>query len=154
MTGKSLLPRILPLLLMAGCAEPAHTSAVAVPPIPAGAARVWVYRDFEPYESLNRPEVMLNGADAGLAELGGAFYRNVPPGHYRVTVASVGEDFNQTKDVNLAPGQEAYVKILSLRAWLDSGDKNDYKRDTFYVSLMPPQTAKVELGQTRYYGGS
>src|SRR6266567_3256566 len=90
---------------MASCSQPAATTSVAIPPIPAGEARIWFYRDYEPYAGKGRPAIAANGAYVGLAELGGAFYRNVPPGHYHVTVETNGVDFSQTADLNLAPGQ-------------------------------------------------
>jgi hypothetical protein len=62
------------LLAAVGCAQLPPTSSVAIPPIPAGAARVWVYRDYEPHETLARPYVWLNQQ---ISEPGGAFYRDV-----------------------------------------------------------------------------
>src|SRR5438132_4214263 len=102
------------LLAMAGCAQPAVTAAVGIPPIPAGEARIWFYRDYEPYAGKGLPAIEANGGYVGSAELGGAFYRNLPPGHYLVTVQTVGIDTNQTANFDLAPGREAYVKIVSL----------------------------------------
>jgi len=43
------------LLAVANCAQLPPTSAVVVPPISSGAARIWFYRDYEPYETLARP---------------------------------------------------------------------------------------------------
>src|SRR5271166_5942561 len=88
----------LPLLaafLLPGCMQLPVTASVTVPPIPAGEARIWFYRDNEAY--------------VGIAELGGAFYRDVPPWRYHVTVETNGVDFNQTADLDLAAGQQAYV---------------------------------------------
>ena len=112
------------LLAVAGCAQPALTSAVAVPSIPPGGARIWIYRDYQPSESLNMAAVTINGANAGYAQAGGgAFYRDVPPGHYHVAVASYGTDFGQSSNIDLVAGEEAYVQIQSLSAWKTmSGD--------------------------------
>src|SRR5690348_16006920 len=87
------------MLALAGCARPAPTGAVGVPPIPAGEARLWFYRGDEPYAGKGLPAVWANGVYVGAAELGGAFYRNVPPGHYHISVESTGVDFNQTSDL-------------------------------------------------------
>ena len=38
------------LLALAGCAQPALTSAVAIPSISSGQARIWIYRDYQPSE--------------------------------------------------------------------------------------------------------
>src|SRR5260370_38892417 len=76
-------------LARAACAQPAATTTVAIPPIPPGQARNWIYRDFEPSESLGLAAVSLNGVDAGYAQpAGGAFYRDVPPAYYHIAVAS------------------------------------------------------------------
>ena len=34
------------LVAMAGCAQQPVTAAVSIPPIPAGEARIWFYRDY------------------------------------------------------------------------------------------------------------
>jgi hypothetical protein len=137
-----------------GCAQAPGMAAAAVPPIPPGQARVWFYREFIPSESLNMTEVRMNGAYAGYSQLGGAFYRDVPPGQYLVTVASWGVDVNQSAVVALVPGQEAFIKVESLRAWSELGVRNNAARDTFYARLIPPQIARVEMSQSTYQGGS
>jgi hypothetical protein len=57
------------------------TASVAIPPLPPGEAYIWFYRDYEPYADKGRPADALNGTYAGIAELGGAFCCDVPPGH-------------------------------------------------------------------------
>jgi hypothetical protein len=127
---------------------------VVVSPVAAGAARVWFYRDFEPSVSLNLANVALNGTTVGYVQPdGSAIYRDVPAGHYHVTVVSVGTDFNQDKDVDLAPGQEAFVKILALGSWESGGEQTQYQRDTFYVSVVPPQVARAEMATHPARGG-
>ena len=89
----------------------------AVAPMP-GTARIWFYRDYEPYVSRNYATVLLNGAMAGSVQpYGGVVYRDVPPGHYHIVAESVGKDVNQESDVDLAPGQQVYCKIESLGSW-------------------------------------
>jgi hypothetical protein len=107
------------LLAAASCTQLPATSAVEIPPIPPGAARLWFYRDYEPSETLARPYVRLNEQVAGISEPGGAFYRDVAPAHYSITVDSAGRDVNQFAEVDLAAGAQAYAKVLSLRSWLD-----------------------------------
>jgi hypothetical protein len=140
------------LLVATGCVEPPTTAQVAVvaPPVPAGQARVWFYRPFEPYQSLNLARIDMNGSYIGTVENGNAFYRDVPPGHYHIAPESFGRDFNQDKDVDLAPGQQLYVKIVSLESWgvSVSGSKN-FARDTFYAWLIPPEVAQVEIARNR-----
>jgi hypothetical protein len=57
----------------------------------------------------------MNGAYAGYAQLGG--YRDVPPKIYHIEVESYGRDFNQSTDVALVAGQEAYIRGESMRSW-------------------------------------
>ena len=99
--------------------------------MPGGPARIWFYRDYEPSVSCNLANVALNGAIAGSVRPDG----NVAPGH----------DVNQAKDVDLAAGQEAVVKILALSSWESGGERATYQRDTFHVSLMLPQVARAEM---------
>ena len=119
-----------------------------------GPTRIWFYRNYEPYGSRNYAPVALNGALAGYVPPdGSAFYRDVAPGRYHITVESGGMDVNQDKYVNLAPGQEVFVKILDSVTWDNGGDVAMYRRDTFYVSLVPPQIARAELPAHRLTGG-
>src|SRR5690348_192859 len=37
-----------------------------VAPLPPGMARIWIYRDYEPYQTLARPCVRVNGAIVGI----------------------------------------------------------------------------------------
>ena len=136
-----------------GCAQGPSVAAVAIPPIPPGEARVWFYRQFIPSESLNMTEVRMNGAYVGYSQLGGAFYRDVPPGQYHVTVATWGVDVNQSAIVALVSGQEAFIRIESLSSWSDGGQRHAFQRDTFYARLIPPQMARTEITQSTYNGG-
>jgi hypothetical protein len=156
-TGAALL-----LLAMAACAQPPMTASVAIPPIPAGEARVWFYRPIDVYDSLNTPYIRMNDAIVAVSEPGGASYRDVPAGPYHITVDSYGKDFNQDQDVSLVAGQELYVKIVSLREWAAGGaggggdmggGGGSYNKDTFYVWLMPPEVARADVARSAFYGG-
>jgi hypothetical protein len=60
----------------------------------------------------------------------------------------------QATRLDLAAGQEAYVKIESLRSWSSSGgDVTSIERDTFYARPIPPRLARAEMAHVRYYGG-
>jgi hypothetical protein len=137
---------------MARCGQPPETGSVAIPPVPPGEARIWVYRLFEPTESLNMTAVMFNGANVGYSQMGGAFYRDVGPGRYHITVSSYGTDFSQSSDVDLAAGQEAYVQIQSLRSWVEN--KRNVQRDTFYARLIPSEIARPQIAQSAFFGGN
>jgi hypothetical protein len=147
-------------LTAAGCTELPRTAAVTVPPIRPGEARVWFYRNGGPYDGVGTPYLRMNEAIVGVSEPGGASYRDVPAGPYHITVDSYGKDFNQDKNVQLAAGQELYVKIVSLRAWIVGGGGggegsggSDYARDTFYVWLIPPEIARADVARSAFYGG-
>jgi hypothetical protein len=148
------------ILLLAGALS---LPSRAAPPGPvsgapaAGMGRIWIYRDYEPYETLARPYVRLNGAVAGISEPGGSFYRDVPPGTYQVTVDSDGEDVNQFVTIIVAPAETAYIKVESLRGWDSGGGGNrgggGWARDTFYTRLIPPELGQAEIAHEPFYGG-
>ena len=142
------------LLITASCTQLPPTSSVVIPPIRSGVARLWFYRDYEPYETLARPYVRLNDQVFGISEPGGAFYRDVPPAHYSITVDSAGRDVNQFAAVDLAAGQESYSKVRSLRSWLDDDCEPWGGCDTFYVRLMPADPARADIAASPFYGGN
>jgi uncharacterized protein DUF2846 len=123
--------------------------AAQVPPVPADRARFFFYRDYEPYESLGRPYVTLNGEVAGISEPGGVFYRDVPAGTYLVAVRSYTFYPDKDKTVTAAAGQIIYVKVGSLRSY-NSGD-NFYDPDTFAVVIIGPADGQRDIASKRYY---
>ncbi len=140
-------------LVIASCAQLPPASSIAIPPIPAGEARLWIYRDDGPYESQERPFVRLNGQVVGISEPNGAFYRDVAPGLYKITVDSYLSDFfNQFASIDLAVGKEAYVKVLSMRVKV--GGETAGSRPIFYTYQIPPGTARPEVARSPFYGGS
>src|SRR5215471_10034781 len=89
------------------CAAPPTTASVTIPPIPPQQARVWFYREVEPHAvNQTTPYVRLNGAIAGVADQGGAFYRNVPPGHYQIMIEGGGMSPSPSRDVALLAGEQ------------------------------------------------
>lgn len=138
-----------------GCARSPTVQTASIPPISAGDARIWIYRSFIPSDSLNLAQVSINGVVAGYAQAtGGAFYRDVPPGRYHVSVQSFGQDFNQSANIALAAGQEAYIRIESLSDWSSGGDLTSFKRDTFYARLVDPDRGRAEVARSTFDGGS
>ena len=150
------------LLATTACVQsPPPIASVTIPPIPAGDARVWFYRPIDAYDSMATPYIRMNDAIVAISVPKGASYRDVPAGPYHITVDSYGKDFNQDKNVQLAAGQELYVKIVSLRGWVPtsgaSGDAGgggggDYGRNTFYVWLIPADAARGEVARSEFYG--
>jgi hypothetical protein len=138
------------LLIAAGCVESTATAPLTAPPIPSGQARVWFYRPWEPSESLNLALIDMNGSYIGAVENGSAFYRDVPSGHYHIAPESFGRDFNQDRNVDLAPGQQLYVKVVSLESWgVSVSGSRTIRRDTFYAWLIPPDVAQIEIARDR-----
>ena len=73
------------VLMTAGCGGVSTSASVVAPgPVPAAQARIWFYRDYEPSESLNLADINVNGAYFGSVANGSAFFRDIPPGHYRI----------------------------------------------------------------------
>jgi hypothetical protein len=130
------------LVALFGSAAPAPAGAAAAPPLPAGTARIWIYRDDEPYVTLATPYVRLNGRIVGVSEPGGAFYRDVPPGIYKVTVDSPGRDVNQFVTVALASGQTVYVKVEASRWWWSG---RGWRWNTYYTQVIPPSCARNQI---------
>ncbi|HTV88348.1 MAG TPA: DUF2846 domain-containing protein [Stellaceae bacterium] len=123
--------------------------------VPAGMARIWIYREYAPYQSLATPYVRLNGAIVGVSQPGEVFYRDVPAGTYTVSVDSLGMDVNQFTTVDLAPGQQAFVKVLVSDSW-DSGgggDRGGWARPTFYTWQIAPAAAEAEISHLPIYNG-
>jgi hypothetical protein len=142
------------LLIAAGCAAPpAHAQAAAAPPVPPGDARFWFYRVFFPDDTGDMPAISMNAAPIGYALSGTSFYRDAPAGQYHLTVATTGLDLYQSRDVAVAPGQQIYVKIASLPSW-DESSQGRSRRGTYYVMIVAPQLAALELPETSYGGGS
>jgi len=134
------------LLCLAGCAQPppfAVTSA-SIPPVPAGMARMFIYRTLEPYETTEMANVYLNGQWVGASANGAVFYRDLPPGQYKITIPRTEAYPNQFKTVVLRPGQTAFVRIESLSTWTAcTVIVNCYP--TFIVQLMDPAQALADM---------
>jgi hypothetical protein len=142
------------ILALGGCASAPAVTAAQIPPIPPGMARVWFYRLDAPYITQARPYVRLNGTPIGISEDGGAFYRDVSPGQYYVTVDSYGVDINQFPHVILVPGETAYFQVIGSRYWASGGGAGrgaDWERPTFYVWVMPAQIAGPAIEDSHFY---
>lgn len=144
------------LLAVSACAgggEPPGTRfgavAAQVPKLAPNQARIFFYRDYEPYESRGRPYIRLNGTAELVSELGGVSYRDVAPGQYLISVDSTGTYPNQDKNVTLSAGDVLYVKIESNRAY-NEGFVNPGP-DTFIVVIIDPAQGKREVEARRYF---
>ena len=145
------------VLLLAGCGQvPPPTSAVAIPPVPAGEARIWLYRNEGVYESHQTPYFRLNGQPAGISEPDAALYRDVPPGHYTVSVDSYGLPYSyQFANFDIRAGQEFFIKVVSMRERVGGGGDSGFGlRAIFYTWLIPADAAQPEVSGIPFYGSS
>jgi hypothetical protein len=162
-TNLKIVPRLLSfaaaaLVLSAAVnadAQQPTTRSVVIPPIPPGQARIWVYQGSQPAGPFNYPNmqaITLNGVKVGYEALGGALYRNVPPGHYVVASPSFTDlDPSQSANVDLAAGQQAYLKLDSIM-WPNGGGEN--MTPEYYVRAMPPQAGYTAVAQLAFLGGN
>ncbi len=150
------LAAALSAMAFSGCAmaaAPRMPATFPAPPaVPPGQARVWFYRDFLPGESMALAAVSMNGGLIAYSAMGTSFYRDVPAGQYHVTVDSVGRDSNQSQHLLLVPGQEVFVKIMSLTGWML--ERPGFERPTYYARAVSPRVAALEMPLTRYQGGN
>ena len=137
------------LLILSGCAASPGSMAPASP-VASNQARIWFYRDWQPSESLNLANVDLNGAYFVSIANGSAVYRDVPPGRYFVTPDSFVPDMRQDATLELAPGQQAFVKVVSLTSWgsNNTASKN-IARDAFWIWPVPPPVGEAEIAGLR-----
>ncbi len=152
--GALILAASLGLAACAGGGEPPGTRfaevAAQLPPVPPDRARFFFYRDYSLYNSLERPAITLNGQPVAVAELGGASYRDMPPGAYVISVPYSANFPNKDKAVTVAGGQQVYVKIQS--AIYDRSDLFvDIQPDIFVVVLVDPAQAQAEIASKRYF---
>ena len=135
----------IPLLATASCAEPPTTASVAIPPLPPQQARIWFYREVDTADwNSTTPYVRLNGAIAGVPVQGGAFYRDVPPGHYRITVDGWGMSPTPSREVAIAAGEQIYARIGLGASW---------NRQGFTITLAPGELGRAAVAHSEFYGG-
>ena len=147
---------ILAIAVLAGCAVESpeqvaekHRLLTSYPP--PGEGRIWIFRTDLPEITRETPYVRINGQIVGVALLGRAFYRDVPPGNYEVTVDSRGVAPSQFAHFGLAPGQTAYVAIDANSWWAGLCWRCEIA--TFYTLIVAPQLALAELAVIPLVGG-
>jgi len=138
------------LSVVNGCALPAPPPPA--PPLSVGQARVWFYREFLPDDTKAIAAVAMNGSTVGYAVPGTNFYKDVPAGAYHVTVESWGRDLYQSQDLALAPGDQQFIKIMSLPSWAE--ERRNFERPTYYARAVTPYLASLELPLTTFRGGN
>jgi hypothetical protein len=143
------------LVAMAGCAQPPPAAPYLATPVAPGMARIWFYRDMNPNDILATPYVRLNGVVAGVSEPGGAFYRDLQPGRYRISADSYYDDLHLDRDVDVAPGAEVYARIVPLENTVQGGGVTGggYRRNNYYVWLYPPEAARPAIAHSYIQAG-
>jgi len=134
-------------LMLAGgsCAPPPTTASVAIPLIPPQQGRIWFYRQVDTAAvNTTTPYVRLNGAIAGVPEQGGAFYRDVPPGYYRITIDAEGNSPTPSQEVALGAGQQIYARIGLGGSWNGQG---------FTITMEPSEIGHAAVEHAKFYGG-
>lgn len=149
------LMRSVVLLLgvaLSGCAAggtPFNEAAASLAPIPAGAARIFVYRDFAYYQGLDWVPVLFNGQTVGAVGPGQVIMRDVAaPGTYRIEAASQGLWPDQEKTVAVQPGQTVYAKVESFKS-LDPSAGRPVLQITYVVVLQDTATGRREIDHLR-----
>jgi hypothetical protein len=142
------------MVAVASCAGPTgplFPDAVSTISQPAaGMARIYFYREYEPYESLTQAYLYLNGQAVAVSVPGGVSYRDVAPATYTISAWTQGDFADASKTVVAHAGDIFYVKIESLRSWYSGGGDPSYERDTFVVALIDPAQAHRDLARMRY----
>jgi hypothetical protein len=146
--GRCSITALLLAVTACGPQAPSFSQIASTIPPPHEGGRIYFYRDYEPYETLSRPPLYLNGAMAGVSIPGGVFYRDVPAGTYEISVRSTGALANQSKTVTVRSAESYYAKVESLA----SSDSTCFasRPDTFMVALIDPCMAQRELLLMRY----
>jgi hypothetical protein len=132
------------LLAAASCTPPPTTASVSIQPLPPQHGRIWFYREVDTADvNTTTPYVRLNGAIAGVPEPGGAFYRDVPPGTYRITVDSEGNSPRPSQEVALVAGQQIYARIGLGGSWNGQG---------FTITMEPNAVGHAAVEHSKFYG--
>lgn len=138
-------------LLLAGCGvgpRPQLTLASVAP----GYARVVIYRTGNsPYDGLAWTRITLNGVAVGDSAPGTVFYRDVPPGTYKIEATSQRLYPYQAKTVALAAGSTTFVRVDLNPYWGQDGVL--WRSTTFIVAIVDPAIGQYEIGPLKLITG-
>jgi hypothetical protein len=140
------------LLVLAGCAPPSPQTALQIPPLEPGMARVWVLRQSNPPGGnidAADPMVSANGAPLAQSREGTAFFHNFQPGTYRFTVQPYGTPSGQHTTLRLAPGTTRYLQVEWVGNWEEGSTVGGA---SFAVLNMSPGLAEQFLPTLTYLG--
>ena len=144
----------LAALVVCGLLLPAVAAVIAGGP-PQGYARIWVYREDEPYVSLDRPYVRFNGAIVAISDWAVPSIATWHPADITSPSNSVGSDENQFVEVGAAAGQQIYIEVQVLQYWACEGYgmHSHWCAPTFYTRLQSPQVGAAAIARSKFYGG-
>lgn len=130
----------LGVVALASCTPANYTRPGTEPPVAAGMARLYFYRDQSPNDPQEWTAVSLNRRKVGDSAPGTVFYRDVPPGRYEISVRSDLLYPDQFKTVAVSAGDTVYAKIAVLPHWGATG----WGRiaTTFVVVIVNPAQAQ------------
>jgi hypothetical protein len=126
-----------------GTALPAEPGFAAGDGPASATGRIWIYRIFDPSITLDTPYVRINGAIVAVSRPGSAFYRDLPPGNYRITADSRGSAPGQFASLTLVAGQSVFVKVDADNWWASAGCQPTTV--TFYTLVVAPLLARAEM---------
>ena len=138
------------LAALSACGIAPQPSTSLSPPA-ADKARLYFYRDANVYDGLLWTDVSLNGQPVGASAPGTVFYRDVPPGIYRIEARSEKLYPDQNKTVVVKPGTTTFVKIQTQPYWGQSG--RQWVGNTFVVAIVNPAVARDQIEYLRLTPG-
>jgi hypothetical protein len=140
-----LLSIVAAALMLASCAGEAPRGPE--PALAPDKARLYVYRELNPNRSLLWTKVSLDGQPIGSAGPGTVFYRDVPPGLYRIEVASDQVYPDQFRTVRLAAGSRTFADIQQLPYW--GNPSYESQGATFIVRIVDPALGAQQVAHLR-----
>jgi hypothetical protein len=146
MNRRRFLEALMPGLAVSlvGCGTTTRSAAIGPPPMAAGAARIYFYRENDYYAALVWTVVSLNHQKTGALGPGTAFYRDVAPGTYLISASSDHPYPEQARTVALAAGSTTFARVSAPALWGRS--ELIWQGDTFVVQIIDPAVGRLQIG--------
>jgi hypothetical protein len=144
------------VLLLAGCVPSPQESTVngPLPPQPPATARLIFYRGPDYTNTTAMSTVFLNGTAAGVSQIAAAFFRDVAPGRYDISVFSPRAYPDQFKTVVVKAGDVFYIRIDALPKLPCTRMPFDpCSADTFIVTAVDPALGYQQIQGLRLIAG-